>query len=279
MCKDCIEKNYEDEYEENAELDEIESSDDYVVTEKKTQKLLKSQRDELVLSWIVWTVYNTLWKNVLEWLANNKASVEDRKKLEDYISWQASKKINSLSNTDYNAIIGMHLLWVARIWWQSILDQLGSRKDFKIWVWLEKIIGQRIGTLIKWLDKTTMNKLAKNMVTWLENGLTMKQMTGSLIKLWKEIARDRAWIIMTTESNSLLQFVRHEMARVNWAETKTREAVADERTCWPCNSLNWLTVRIGDSFHWVDAPPLHPSCKCTILYDFTSSPKEFIDSF
>jgi hypothetical protein len=50
MCKDCIEKDYEDDYEENAELDEIESSDDYVVTEKKTQKLLKSQRDELVLA-------------------------------------------------------------------------------------------------------------------------------------------------------------------------------------------------------------------------------------
>jgi SPP1 gp7 family putative phage head morphogenesis protein len=241
--------------------------------------LLKSQRDELVLAWIVWTVYNALWKNVLEWLANNKASVEDRKKLEDYISWQASKKINSLSNTDYNAIIGVHLLWVARIWGQSILDQLGSRKDFTIWVWLEKIIGQRIGTLIKWLDKTTMNKLAKNMVTGLENGLTMKQMTGSLIKLWKEIARDRAWIIMTTESNSLLQFVRHEMARLNWAETKTWEAVADERTCWPCNNLNGLTVRIEDTFDWVDNPPLHPNCRCWVSYDFTKRPQDVVDSF
>lgn len=275
MCKKCnwiihkaTEEPNSDVYEDNEELDELQEDDNYTTTEKKVAKELKKQWDDLVLIGLLRTVYHALGDKVMQGIKNWEMSKEDKKKLEDYISGQAEKKITSLSNSGLWTIIWWWLTITALKWGQSILDQLGSRKDFQLGSSTMLLIQQRIKNMMSWLDRTTTIKMAKNIVKGLENGYSMKRMMSTLISIWGNVSEDRASLIMVTESNALLQHIRFITAKKNWAESKTRRTTEDERTCKMCMNLNNMTVGIDDMFDWVDSPPLHVNCRCRVDYNF-----------
>ena len=281
MCKHCWNEFHKDssEYKDNKELDLIESSKHYTNTKNKVIEELHKQRDDLILSGIVWTIFNSLSKNVIEWIKTWTMTREDEKKLFDYITGQASKKLNPLSDEEFRLVLADFLLKVAWVWWQSILDQLGSRKDFIVWLWTDKIIKQRIKTLVKWLNDTTSRKMWKNILIWLWLGYWMKELNNSLEKIGKDLASDRADLIMVTEANALLQYIRYQVAKANGATTKTRQVSEDEKTCNICLNLAWMTIWIEEDFDWVSEPPKHVNCRCWLEYDFANNPENVIDWF
>ncbi|GAJ12411.1 unnamed protein product, partial [marine sediment metagenome] len=49
-------------------------------------------------------------------------------------------------------------------------------------------------------------------------------------------------------------------------EKKEWYCAIDERTCEECSAMHGEVVKLHDNFSGgVDAPPLHPDCRCTIL--------------
>jgi SPP1 gp7 family putative phage head morphogenesis protein len=280
MCKDCTHtdeyhKDLEDgedegDFSENEDLDVLEEDDYYLWMKEEMNDRLVEQRDDLLTAGIVWTIYNALWKDILERLSKWEASKEDIKRMKAYVTDQAFKKLSSVLKWDFRKVMSLYLLYVANFWWQSIFSQVGVNQDFEFKsLVMHRLIQDRVDLLWKGLDQTTTKYMADEIVAGLILGYSITQMNSSLKKLGKEIALDRTDLIMTTETNSMLQTARQQVSNTFGATRKIWHATEDEKTCKVCQDLDGETAEVLDSFDGnVMAPPLHPSCRCRVEYVF-----------
>ena len=272
----------EGDFQDNEDLDAIEMDDYYDEMSTDIQDRLQDQRNDLLLAWIVRTVYNALGKDILDRLANWEASKEDIVKMKHYVSDQAFKKLSSVLDWDAKRVMSLYLLYVANKWGQSIFNQVGVDKEFSFEGGaMHKMIQERVNLLGKWLDETTAKRMWDNIVAWLILWYGLDALNTSLKKLGWEIATDRADLIMTTETNSMLQFSRLQVANTLWATQKIRHTTDDEKTCTICRDLDGETANIDESFNGdAENPPIHPNCRCWIevVFDWPVDIDQ-IDSF
>jgi SPP1 gp7 family putative phage head morphogenesis protein len=122
-------------------------------------------------------------------------------------------------------------------------------------------------------------------------GLTERQ-AGKLIKmeatLKNELPPDRLRKILEREAKKMLRYRSTVIARteLNYAYThgailqmqdiaererlevyKIWLTTVDDKLCDRCSPLDGTRVKLDESFGEVDAPPLHPNCRCSIIFD------------
>lgn len=280
MCKKCnideYRKDYEDLWEDmsdfydNDELDDIEGGEYFGDMFNEFADNLKEQRNDIINSWLVRSIYNGLGQEILDRIESWEESKEDTKKLKEYIAGQASKKMNTITDDDFKKMIGVYLLYVATQWGQSIFNQVGIDSPFVInSVAFQKIIMDRVALLGKGLDQTTTKRMAENILEWMRNWYSIDKLNAELKKLGSELVLDRAGLIMTTETNSMLQFSRGQVAKTIWAGQKIRHATWDEKMCSICWDMDWAVIGI-DEFFTADTwdGSAHPSCRCWIEFIF-----------
>lgn len=275
MCEKCNADEYGykkdttwvgEDFLDNNELDDLETEDYYDEMTTEFQDRLWEQWDDLILSGIVRTIYNALGKDVLNRFANWEATTTDKKKMKEYISGQASKKISSMLTEDFKKIMETYLLYVANYGWQSVFNQVGIDREFwRTSQTMGKIIEDRVKWLWKGLDQTTTNYLADHIVEGMIIWLTIAELTKELKEVWKDIVVNRAGMIMTTETNTMLQTSRVHVGKELWATLKIWHATEDEKTCSSCMDLDGEVCDVSEAFSGLAInAPLHPSCRCWV---------------
>ena len=274
MCNRCKDENefykeaWDEELLDNEELLDIENDDFYPIMGKEINKRLRAQQNDIIQSWLVWTVYNALGNDLLDRIKAGEETKEDREKLRKYIAWQAIKKMDRVMDESFRNMFFWYLLYVATKWGASIFNQIGLEKEFTInSPVFKKEILDRVIFLGNSLDNTTANKFADNIIIGIKEWLWIDRLNKELKAIGKEIAIDRRDMIMENETNNMLQFSRNKVANVTWAAYKIWHATEDERTCKIWMDLDGSVADISDGFPWVEVGDLvHIACRCWIEF-------------
>ena len=276
---------------ENALLVKIEKSSEYKQFKKDTESALYDQWEDLVLSGLVAKIYDDFWsifqekskKEVTKWAKEEinrlilTGKIASLKKLERFITDKTTKKIKQVGwFSGYGMSIKTYIYKLFNKWWQAELNRyLGTDKlTFTLSKeYYRQKIRDRARVLIKWLDEYTVNRFAKELIKWLDKWESKKKLTDRLLKVGSWISKERAERIVRTETAAAVEYMRHETARLNWVQTKTWKTTADERTCPVCRPMHDITVNIWENFPYVGLgyPPVHPSCRCTVDYNYKTS--------
>jgi SPP1 gp7 family putative phage head morphogenesis protein len=130
-----------------------------------------------------------------------------------------------------------------------------------------KWIKKRCGFLIKSISDTTLEKLRKTLAEGVADGESIPKLASRISGVYDEAKGYRAVRIARTETISASNQGALQAYRQSGAVEKKEWLTAfDERTCEECAAMNEEVVDINNNFSCgVDAPPLHPSCRCAII--------------
>jgi len=130
-----------------------------------------------------------------------------------------------------------------------------------------KWIKKRCGTLIKSISDTTLDKLRKTLAEGVQVGEKIPSLASRVSAVYDEAKGYRAIRIARTETIAASNQGALEAYRQSEVvEKKEWYCAIDERTCEECSAMHGEVVKLDDSFSGgVNAPPLHPNCRCTIL--------------
>jgi len=130
-----------------------------------------------------------------------------------------------------------------------------------------KWIKDRCGLLIKSISDTTLKKLRKTLAEGVEAGESIPHLASRISNVYDEAKGSRAVKIARTETLSASnQGNLQAYIQSGVVEKKEWLTALDERTCEECMAMNGQIVDINKSFSCgLSAPPLHPSCRCTIV--------------
>lgn len=254
----------------NEFLDSIESGDDYVAYWKDTYNALQEQWEDLTTSGIVAAIFLKFW-----WLIDPKKPISKRQMglILSLIEKKAQRNILTLSKYEkFATTTRLYLLWLMNKAGQFELDRYLWKGTLKFELThriLKASTTNRATELISWLDKYTVKKFSSELAKNLFSGKSKKETIENLTKVWNKLSEIRSQRVLKNETVASIEYMRSEVARMNWVEYKTWWAVVDERTCPVCKPLNWKTVRVGTNFPWwADIPPVHMTCRCTLEYRY-----------
>jgi SPP1 gp7 family putative phage head morphogenesis protein len=130
-----------------------------------------------------------------------------------------------------------------------------------------KWIKKKCGTLIKEISDTTLDKLKITLAEGVEAGESIPKLASRVSAVYDEAKGTRAEKIARTETISASnQGALQAYKQSGVIEKKEFYAALDERVCDECMALHKEVVGIDENFsNGIDAPPVHPNCRCTIL--------------
>lgn len=153
---------------------------------------------------------------------------------------------------------------------------LKHSKDFYSNVNFEEFYGENVD-FMKGINETTKKELTKLLKTGIENGLDLDTIKKNIRKLFtkyvsSDVAEGRAYKIARTETQRYANWSTLEAYKQSGVVSKKEWLTAlDERTCPRCEALDGTIVGLDTKFRDkienenVQFPPLHPSCRCTLI--------------
>ncbi len=121
------------------------------------------------------------------------------------------------------------------------------------------------------LSEPQANRLQK-LAEELGKEMSPAQVQKALEKYSQQMIRYRAKVIARTELN--YAYNHGAIANINdiidgtdIKVTKIWLTTEDDRLCEECAAMDGKEADLNGSFGEVDAPPLHPSCRCSIIFD------------
>lgn len=251
--------------ERNELLDEVESMEEYKNFSDSTKKALKEQWEDLIYSWVVILILNSLFKWEEIRLPNSMVAIA---RLKNIITSKVKENINSLSKYQELSIkTRIFLTRLANIWWQYELNNFLHNVSFNLTnrFYRDKI-KDRVNSLITWMDEYSIKRFTSELIKSISKAKTKKDVIKSLEDSWKEIAKIRADNVMRTETSTMLEYMRLQVWILNWVQYKQWKAILDERTCPICMPLHNQVARIDEWFpSWYYAPWAHSKCRCTMV--------------
>lgn len=271
----------------NSLMDELARSKPVVSFRKKTRDVLSEQWDDIVTSGVVKDIYdefsgifaqrNEVAKGNREAINREILSgkVASYTKLFKYVRDSVTLKMQKLGKYGYDSTVKSYLYTIMNKGGQAELDKFltpGSvtfrlSKEF-----YRQKIRDRARELIKGLEETTKDSIAKQLILGMDKGESKRQLVQRLMKVGKDISYVRANRIVETETLAAVEYMRAETAKANGAEYKYWHAVLDERTAPKDRELGeedkWY--KMDEPFEggiWI--PPLHINCRCHIEYMYS----------
>lgn len=292
----------------------LERSKDYRAMEKLTRKILQEQWNDALYSGVVNTLFGQ-YKNYFVNRRGKKITIrkadedeeirsiqdlrdqeretqqQDRfivdtdvlnmKALMAFMAIQIAKSMKNFSS--YYSIkreLRKYLRSIMNSGGQDIIDDFVGENVIKFRLsnsFYIKRITERVNNLVKGLDETTKKRFLRELVKGIKLGETKSQLMKRMTKIGKDISRSRAKMIIKTETQAALEFMRYETARVNGVKIKKWRTARDERVCPVCRPLDGKIIGIDtkyssfprgeDKFGFEgEHPPAHPNCNCSIEY-------------
>jgi len=123
---------------------------------------------------------------------------------------------------------------------------------------------------IKNFNSEMKDKLRKELSQGLLNNESQAQMSKRVSKVI-EISRERAKMIVRTETNRAFNVGRNEAAKKSGLKLKKEWVAAiDDRTSPVCKALNGKQLPLDKKFKYqgqvFDSPPAHPNCRSRLIY-------------
>lgn len=264
----------EDFAEANELFDDVELSEEYISMWKDINQSLSEQWSSLIYSWFVFLMYDKFSQFFVEWKKltteqENKIKKTMENKLDDYFS----------SVKGYNKFwikLKSYLLFASNKAWNYELNQFLGNKNKYIFKlvnsYYRRKIEDRIESLVTWLDNYTKIKFAQELFKEIKSNTPKTDILKSLNATGESLIKIREQNILKSETVAQIEYMRYISAKMNWVWYKTWMATLDERTCRICRPLNQETVKIDWLFTWwFELPPVHPTCRCFIRYDYETS--------
>jgi len=165
--------------------------------------------------------------------------------------------------------IFLFLVWAGTQGGQSGLDKMipPSRKFELTNLEIRNKLNNRVDFLLKTVDKTGTEWVARTIQDGLEQGLSTAEITKYLRSEAKQIAEERADLISETELAYAMGLVEVETFRRNGIEKYRWITAEDERVCEICMANEAAgEISIGEEFPMgVVAPPQHVRCRCFLI--------------
>lgn len=266
---------------ENILLDEIEASQEYEAFRQVIEETLQDQWLDIISSGVIEEIFDEIgWPlqkaktSAIRRLLNRYIAsglVKDFSKLQRWAQDKVSGRIKRVGQyAGYWMAIKTYLYHLFNKGWQAEIDKY-------LWIWkhtfslsntlLRTKLRERANTLYKDWSKTTANKFATQLIRWITAGDSRNQLINRLVWLNEGISRDRATMIVRTETTAAIEYMRYQTAKMNGTEWKIWWATLDERTSVVCRDTNGETVPVNAIFScWVEHPPAHVNCRSHVEY-------------
>jgi SPP1 gp7 family putative phage head morphogenesis protein len=242
---------------------EIENSREFKAFRRKWEKVIQSQylifKDETVLEEIRVTLKKDIYDVVLSTVQKYFKGAQD------YISTQYVEEF---------------ILFAATAGGQRMLDQLGISAVFNLRS-LETIeaLADRTKLLIRSVDKTTADNIAKMLSEGFDVGLTNPEISSTISEQIPEISRVRADMIAHAETANAMAQTELKTAQKNGIELKKWMSSRDGLVSPGCaDNDDGVWYPLDHVFEGGDtprtAPPRHPRCRCYMQYQLP----EYIDT-
>lgn len=206
-------------------------------------------------------------KEVLDNIKTNKSILNyGRKSIADDLLFDEME-----AEEEFRKIFGAFLLNLIKTRGDDILDFIGTSNVFSTHTADAVNYLQFEGLkFVKSVNKTTIDKLDKALIDGLMSSEGIPELMKRVETVFAEAKGYRAEMIARTEVLSATNFATLEAYKQSNVVTGKEWLTAiDERTCEECDAMDGKVVTLNAVFQSpvgaVDAPPLHPNCRCTTM--------------